>query len=72
MNLPSSGIEPKSPALAGGFFYHFATRDTPFLILPIYKIKRSQLVLAPLWVRGAAGTRLKRDTTDGAVQEGRT
>ena len=28
-------------------------------------------MLAPLWVRGAAETRLKRDTTDGTAQEGR-
>ena len=28
-DLPDSGIEPKSPALAGRFFYYWATKETP-------------------------------------------
>ena len=32
-NLPGPGIEPVSPALAGGFFIHCATREVPTLLL---------------------------------------
>ena len=49
-DLPDPGVEPESPALAGGFFTHWATQEAPFAstfieILAIIRIQCSLTIL---------------------------
>ena len=40
-DLPGPGIKPSSPALARGFFYHWATREAPSMFIIISQIPLS-------------------------------
>ena len=60
--LPDSGIEPASPASAGGFFYHCTTREAQNTVCNSWLFNWFDILEFKLYDRGSSFS-LRRDQT---------